>query len=132
MNRKALLLIWLAALSGGGVTGAQAQDAPIAGASYVLETSAKPGCRPAVLHIVRNGFALSGVVFFKDGSGVSSVTGTTDGKAFQWTMARIRGAGPQGEVTGQVLPVGALQAKLTGSNCTLEATVPQYHDYGNG
>ncbi len=102
------------------------------GASYAVETSAKPGCRPVVLHIVREGSELTGVVFFKDGSGVSTVQGSTDGHTLQWTMTPANGKGPSGQVTGQVSPQGSLTARLTGSNCTLETTVPQYREYGGG
>ena len=102
------------------------------GASYAVETPAKPGCRAAVLHIVREGSELTGVVFFKDGSGVSTVHGSTDGRTLQWTMTPASGNGPTGEVTGQISPQGSLTARLTGSNCTLDTTVPQYHEYGGG
>ena len=101
------------------------------GASYAVETTAKPGCRAAVLHIVREGNALSGVVFFKDGSGVSSVKGTSDGQKFSWTMSPLSGSGPSGEVSGQIDQQGSLTAHLEGTNCTLETTVPQYHEYSN-
>ncbi len=124
---SSLFLAGLAALSptvsAQGLTG---------GASYAVETSAKPGCRPVVLHIVREGGELTGVVFFKDGSGVSTVQGSTDGHTLQWTMTPVTGKGPSGQVTGQVSPQGSLTARLTGSNCTLETTVPQYHEYGGG
>jgi hypothetical protein len=60
------------------------------------------------------------------------VVGSTDGKTFQWKMATMSGAGPQGDVSGQISPQGALQAKLVGTNCTLDTTVPQYHEYSNG
>ena len=132
MYRKSSFAACVAVLGLVSATSAHAQNSLSGGASYVAETSAKPSCRPAVLHILREGTALSGVVFFKDGSGVSSVQGTTDGKTFQWTMASMTGAGPQGEVTGDISPQGALRAKLTGTNCTLETTVPQYHEYSNG
>ena len=102
------------------------------GASYAVETSAKPGCRPVVLHIVREGTQLRGVVFFKDGSGVSSVQGSTDGHTLQWTMTPAAGQGPAGQVTGQVSPQGSLTARLVGSNCTLDTTVPQYREYSGG
>ena len=104
----------------------------VGGASYVVETTAKPGCRAVVLHIIREGGALTGVVFFKDGSGVSSVKGTTDGHTLQWTMAPLNGSGPTGQVTGQVSSVGNLTARLTGTDCTLETTVPQYHENAGG
>ncbi len=101
------------------------------GASYAVETTAKPGCRAAVLHIVREGGELSGVVFFKEGSGVSSVKGSTDGRTLQWTMTPVSGEGPKGDVTGQVSSTGNLAAHLAGTNCTLETTVPQYHELSN-
>ena len=112
---------------------AQAQDMA-GGASYAVETTAKPGCRAVVLHIVREGGELSGVVFFKDGSGVSTVKGSTDGHTLQWTMTPASGNGPSGQVTGQVSSAGSLTARLAGTNCTLETTVPQFRDYsvGNG
>ena len=102
------------------------------GASYVVETTAKPGCRPVVFHVVREGGTLSGVVFFKDGSGVSSVNGTTDGSTVSWTMSSLSGSGPTGNVTGQISPQGGLAARLSGTNCTLDTTVPQYRDLGGG
>ena len=131
MTRLSLSLACLATFGLAGAASAQTQGTLSGGASYVAETSAKPNCRAAVLHIVREGGNLSGVVFFKDGSGVSSVHGSTDGKTFRWTMASMTGAGPQGEVTGAVSPQGALQARLAGTNCTLETTVPQYNEYSN-
>jgi hypothetical protein len=100
------------------------------GDSYVAETTATPSCRAAVLHIVRSGGSLSGVVFFKDGSGVSSVAGSTDGKTLSWKMAAISGNGPTGNVTGDISPQGALKAHLVGTNCTLEAMVPRYSQAG--
>ncbi len=132
MDVRFLTSLSLAAFCAAAAPGAKAQDIAAGGASYVEETSAKPGCRAAVLHILREGGALSGVVFFKDGSGVSSVQGTTDGKTFRWTMMPMTGAGPQGEVTGSISPQGSLQARLTATNCTLDTTVPQYHEYSNG
>ncbi len=102
------------------------------GDSYVAETPARPGCPPAVLHIVRSGQSLSGVVFFKDGSGVSSVAGSTDGQTLSWRMASIRGNGPAGDVTGTISPKGSLHAQLAGTNCTLDAMVPRYAQIGGG
>ncbi len=96
------------------------------GDSYVKETAGSPGCPPVVLHVLRSGQTLSGVVFFKDGSGVSSVQGTTDGTNVNWTMTPMSGNGPKGEVTGRVSPQGSLRLQLTGTNCTLKTMVPLY------
>ena len=126
-NLTTLLLTCLS----GALPVAYAQGMP-GGASYVVETPAKPGCRAAVLHIVREGTGLTGVVFFRDGSGVSNVQGSTDGHTFQWSMTSIAGNGPAGQVTGQVSAQGMLTANLAGTNCTLETTVPQYREYSGG
>jgi hypothetical protein len=93
---------------------------------YVKETTAQPGCPAAVLHILRSGQTLSGVVFFKDGSGTSSVSGTTDGTKVNFTMTPMSGNGPKGDVTGQVSPQGSLQLQLVGTNCKLKTMVPVY------
>lgn len=131
MRASIMSVLSLAAWSAVGGPAALAQGMS-AGDSYVMETSAKPGCRAAVLHIVRSGGALSGVVFFKDASGASSVNGQTDGRTFNWTMTSMSGQGPTGQVTGSVTPEGALQARLTGTNCTLDTVVPRYRDVTTG
>ena len=131
MRSTNITMLSLAAWALLGLAATNAQEMT-PNASYVAETAEAPGCRPAVLHIIRSGVALSGVVFFKDGSGVSSVNGGTDGRTFHWTMASMTGSGPVGEVTGSVSPDGALQAKLAGTNCTLTTVIQRYRDIYNG
>ena len=114
-------------------TAVHAQTLPQNG-SYVLETKPSPGCPAVVLHLVRENETVSGVVFFKDGSGLSSVMGQTNGRAFNWTLTPVRGDGPKGQVSGQVTSEGALSAHLEGTNCTLNTVVPVYQGapVGNG
>ena len=131
MRPRNIMIVPLVAWKILGFSAANAQEMT-PNASYVAETTASSSCRAAVLHIIRSGVALSGVVFFKDGSGASSVNGDTDGRTFRWTMASMTGSGPVGEVTGSVSPDGALQAKLAGTNCTLTTVIQRYRDVYNG
>ncbi len=125
MKMSAIAIFGVAVSSLATLQPAQARQMT-GGDSYVKETTGSPGCPPAVLHILRSGQTLSGVVFFKDGSGTSSVNGTTDGTNVNWTMTPISGNGPKGEVTGRVSPQGSLQLQMTGTNCTLKTMIPVY------
>ena len=108
-----------------------AQQPSPGGASYVAQTAAKPGCRSVVLHVIREGGQLSGVAFYADGTGVSSVKGMSDGSKFNWTMDSLSGNGPKGDVTGTISPQGALKATLTGTACTLDLLIPRMNEYSN-
>ena len=77
-----------------------------------------PECPGVELHIIRSGATLSGVVFYTDGSGVSTVSSHVGGSTFFWHQTSIKGNGPPGDVTGTVNANGALRAKLVGTNCT--------------
>ncbi len=103
---------------------AAAQDAAIGHGSFVTTTKPTPGCPSVVLHVLRDGNALSGVAFYADGSGVSSLSGSTNGGKFEWHSVSIKGKGPVGDVTGTVSPDGAMVAKLAGATCSLTATLP--------
>jgi hypothetical protein len=103
---------------------AAAQGADIGHGSFVGTTKASSGCPSVVLHVLRDGSALSGVAFYANGSGVSSVSGTTNGGKFEWNQVSIKGKGPVGEVTGTVSPEGTMVAKLAGSTCSFAATLP--------
>ncbi len=112
-----------------GATASYAQPAiSSSDGSFVGGTSAKPGCPAVRLHILRAGNALSGVVFYADGSGISSVKGKTDGKTLDWKQTSISGHGPTGDVTGKISVDGAMTLNLTGTACNLTATLPQYND----
>jgi hypothetical protein len=112
-------------------TAAYAQPAPQGDASFVGATVAKGSCPALRLHILRAGTVLSGVVFYADGSGISSVKGTTNGKTFDWTQTSISGHGPVGNVTGTIGVEGAMAFKWTGTPCTLSASLPMYNNVLN-
>jgi hypothetical protein len=103
---------------------AAAQGADIAHGSFVGTTKATPGCPSVVLHVLRDGSTLSGVAFYADGSGVSSVSGSSNAGKFEWQQVSIKGKGPIGEVTGTVSPQGSMVANLVGSTCSFVATLP--------
>ncbi len=114
-----------------GATSAMAQPANSGlgtDGTFVGATKASAGCPAVKLHIVRAGSALSGVVFYADGSGISSVKGTTDGKTLHWTETSVSGHGPTGEVTGKISSEGGLSLNKTGTTCSLTATLPMYND----
>jgi hypothetical protein len=80
------------------------------------------------LHILRSDSNLSGVVFYADGSGVSTVKGTTDGKKFSYTLTPVSGHGPTGEVVGTVSADGMIMSHNVGTSCGFAATIPRYAD----
>jgi len=101
-----------------------AQDPEIGHGSFVGTTKASSGCPSIVLHVLRDGSALSGVAFYANGSGVSSLSGSTNGGKFMWHSVSIKGKGPVGDVTGTVSPDGSMVAKLVGTTCSISATLP--------
>lgn len=105
-----------------------AQTSTSGDSTFVGATKAKAGCPATKIHIVRADTLLTGVVFFANGSGVSSVKGTTDGKKFSYTMTSISGQGPVGEVVGTVSPDGMITSNQVGTSCGLTATIPRYAD----
>jgi hypothetical protein len=105
---------------------ASAQDALASDGSFVGTSKPSPGCPSVVFHVLRNGDALSGVVFYADKSGVSTVNGTVDGNKFQWSQTSVSGKGPPGNVTGTVTSMGKMVMNLTGTDCKMSATVPVY------
>ncbi len=114
-----------------GATNAMAQPASsVLGTdgTFVGATKGSVGCPAVKLHILRAGGALSGVVFYADGSGISSVKGTTDGKTLKWMQTSVSGHGPTGEVTGKISSEGTLTLNKTGTSCDLTATLPMYND----
>jgi len=114
-----------------GATHAMAQPATSnmgTDGTFVGATKGSVGCPAVKLHILRAGSVLSGVVFYADGSGISSVTGTTDGKTLKWTQTSVSGHGPTGEVTGNISSVGTLTLNKTGTSCDLTAILPMYND----
>ena len=117
----------LSAAVGVAVAGAQA----IGGASLVGQTKASPGCPAVELHITREGNQLSGIVFNRDGSGVSRVNGELTGNTFHWHDTPISGNGPTGDVSGTVSPQGILQSAKTGTPCTFDKVLPMTNDYSN-
>ncbi len=102
------------------------------GASLVGQTKASPGCPAVELHITREGDQLSGIVFNRDGSGVSQVSGVVEGNTFHWHDTPIRGNGPTGDVSGTVSPQGILQSTKTGTPCTFDKVLPMLNEYSNG
>jgi len=61
-----------------------------------------------------------GFAWFRDLSGISKFSGTSDPKtgAFHLTLAPIDGDGPTGTVEGARHPDGSMLAKLTGPGCS--------------
>jgi len=95
--------------------------------TYVGSTPSSPGCPAERLHILRANGILSGVVFYADGSGVSKISGKSNGKTFRWVQTSISGHGPSGTVTGTVSDEGAMDIHL-GGTCELKTTLPRYND----
>lgn len=129
---RSLVIVALALLEGVGATAASAQQLPPGGETFVGRTASRPGCPAVELHIIRSATSLGGVVFYADGSGVSQIQGTTDGKTFAWDQVSIKGKGPLGHVTGIIAPTGAIQMHLEGTDCGFNGTLPQLTDYSNG
>lgn len=111
---------------------ASAQVLPPGGGSFVGRAPDRPGCPAIEVHIVRNNTTLTGVAFYSNGSGVSSVKGNTDGRTVSWSLEPIKGNGPTGQVTGTISPEGLMKTHLAGTQCNAEATLGLYHDYGGG
>ncbi len=125
---KKIIALAPAVLFALAATVGQAQTTTSGVSSFVASTKSTPGCPMVKLHIIRNDTALTGVVFFADGSGVSSVKGTTDGKKFSYTMTSIEGKGPTGDVVGTISPDGLIMSKEVGTKCGLTARIPAYAD----
>ena len=127
----ACAIVVVGLLQGSGPVAAQTPGP--GGSSFVGRTTPTPGCPGVELHVIREGSALSGVVFYPDGSGVSSIQGSIQqGGAFSWHQTSIKGSGPAGDVTGTVTQDGKLKAKLTGTICSFETTLPMLNENSNG
>ncbi len=125
MVSTAALLLTLAAPT------AFAQISPMGDGSFVGRTRGTSACPSVTLHILRDASVLSGVVFYSNGSGVSTVKGTTDGKTINWVQTSVSGKGPTGKVTGTVSAAGAMDIHLVGTDCELKVTLPVYNDVLN-
>ena len=112
-----------------GVALASAQGT--GGASLVGQTKASPGCPAVEIHITREGSQLSGLVFNRDGSGVSRVNGELNGSTFHWHDTPISGNGPTGDVSRTVTPQGILQSAKTGTPCSFDKVLPIMNENSN-
>lgn len=67
---------------------------------------------------------LRGVIWFTDGSGISSARGAAgpDGQ-FDLTVRPINGNGPRGQVRGRRHPDGSIEVRMNGTGCSHVDTV---------
>ena len=111
---------------------AQAQQIPVGGATFTGSAPDRPGCPAIRIHLTQSGQTLAGFVYYANGSGVSRLEGTTDGRRFSWDETNWTGKGPTGHVEGTINQQGNMHVQLVGTNCSFDAVLPLYNDYSGG
>lgn len=113
-------------------TAASAQSLSAGGNAFVGSAPDRPGCPAVRIHLVRSGENLQGIAFYANGSGVSRLEGTTDGRRFSWDQTNWKGNGPVGHVEGTIGPEGEMRVQLVGTPCSFQTVLPLYNDNGEG
>jgi hypothetical protein len=86
-----------------------------------------PGCAAMQWNISRNGNDITGTIWNKDGSGVASITGTSDSAntSFHLKLTPVMGASPPAGTVDGMIQGDEVTAKVSGPRCNASFKFPR-------
>jgi len=117
MHLKAAVVAIAGGIFAVGMYGPPATAATTQGFSGRAESSV-PGCPYLAWRLVKHASGdITGIAYYSDLSGLSQVTGSGNGEAFNLVLTPTMGNGPKGTVAGTRSSRGGIVADMRGEGC---------------